>query len=134
QIGALATVGYLGLAAVEHAIVGTFVPSMAIVIAAVVGLCVKTAENRRHLDGQRRVAERRTVALLEHASDAIFAVGGGRVLFASGSTRRVLGYEPDCLTTERLIAITHPDKLPAVREWAANLAQAPLGSTSTLES
>ncbi len=134
QIGALATAGYLGLATVEHAVVGTFVPSMAVVMAAVVGLCVKTAENRRHLDRQRRTAERRTVALLENGSDAIIAVADGQIVFASGSVHRVLGYEPDWLTADRLSAITHPDKLPAVLEWIAALRQSPDGSTSTMES
>jgi diguanylate cyclase (GGDEF)-like protein/PAS domain S-box-containing protein len=134
QVGALATVGYLGLATVEHAVVGTFVPAMAVVIAAVVGLCVKTAENRRHLDRQRRTAERRTVALLENASDAILAVADGHVVFASGSVQRVLGYEPDWLTPDRLTAITHPDSLPRVLEWIAAVRQSPEGSTSTVES
>jgi diguanylate cyclase (GGDEF)-like protein/PAS domain S-box-containing protein len=134
QLGALATAGYLGLATVEQAMVGTFVPSMAVVMAAVVGLCVKTAENRRRLDRQRRTAERRTVALLENASDAIIAVAEGRVVFASGSVRRVLGYEPEWLTPDRLTAITHPESLPRVLEWITGLRQLPAGSTSTVES
>ena len=100
---------------------------MTAVVLAVVALCVKTAENRRHQDSQRKAAERRTVALLENASDAILAIAHGQILFASGSTRRVLGYEPGWLTAERLADITHPDKLAAVREWTAHLAQSPPG-------
>jgi diguanylate cyclase (GGDEF)-like protein/PAS domain S-box-containing protein len=133
QVGILTALGYLGLAGIEGVTGSTYALSMTGILAVVVGLCVKTAENRRRQDRQRQTAERRTEALLENVGDAIVAVADGKVVFASDSVRRVLGYEPGWLTIDRLKAITHPDNLPGIQEWAATVVKGPCGHTSTMD-
>jgi diguanylate cyclase (GGDEF)-like protein/PAS domain S-box-containing protein len=130
QLGLLAMTGYLGLAYVTPRASLTLAVSMLLVAAIVVGLCVKTSGNRRRQDIQRSAAERRTEALLENASEAVLAVDGDRIVYVSSSVRQVLGYPPEWLTAERLIAITHPESLPEVIEWAASLRAGRPGYTS----
>jgi diguanylate cyclase (GGDEF)-like protein/PAS domain S-box-containing protein len=133
-VGLTGMAGYAGIAARTPEVSNTFLFSMLMVLGVAAYLCVRTAQNRRRQDEQRQAAERRIVGLLENASDAIIAVCDGRILFASESVRRVLGYEPGWLSSARLAAITHPDHLATVEEWTAALYAAPLGYTSMIES
>ena len=130
RLGLLAMAGYLGLAYVTPRASPTLAVPMLLVAAIVVGLCVKTSGNRRRQHIQRSAAERRTEALLENSSEAVLAVAGPQILYASSSIRRVLGYDPSWLTIDRLIAITHPESLAGVQEWAASIHAGGPGYTS----
>jgi diguanylate cyclase (GGDEF)-like protein/PAS domain S-box-containing protein len=100
---------------------------------AVAGLCVLTANNRRHHLAQRRAAERRTVALMENGSDAVLAVGEGEVRYVSSSIGRVLGRDAATLTVADLAEMTHPDDVERVTDFLAGLRAEGAGATGSLE-
>jgi diguanylate cyclase (GGDEF)-like protein/PAS domain S-box-containing protein len=55
--------------------------------------------------------------LAENASDVVFEMGlDGRVLWASPSVERELGWRPDDIIGRDATELTHPDDLPAVRQ------------------
>ncbi|WP_203734803.1 putative bifunctional diguanylate cyclase/phosphodiesterase [Paractinoplanes durhamensis] len=108
--------------------------SIAAVMGGVAGLCVLTANNRRHHLAERRAAERRTAALMENGSDAVLAVGDHEVRYASTSTGRILGRDAATLTIADLGDMTHPDDFERVQEFLGKLRLAGAGATDRLES
>ncbi|WP_203781981.1 putative bifunctional diguanylate cyclase/phosphodiesterase [Paractinoplanes rishiriensis] len=133
-IGAVALAGYLTLAAVRPMANMTLGLSVVAVMAVVIGLCARTAHNRRLQQAQRDAAERRAAALLENGSDAVLAIAGDRVQYVSASVHRILGHGNANLSVEDLAAMTHPDELDLVREWVAKLSAGGPGHTVRLES
>jgi diguanylate cyclase (GGDEF)-like protein/PAS domain S-box-containing protein len=133
-IGGLSMAGYLLLVPWQAELGATMVVGLAAMLAVITGLCAATAANRDTQVARRRALERRTEALLETSSDAVLAIdGGGALVYASPSVRRLFGHEPGWLTGPRLGEMAHPDDLPKAREWMANLHAAPPGSTARIE-
>jgi diguanylate cyclase (GGDEF)-like protein/PAS domain S-box-containing protein len=100
----------------------------------VVGLTTINAQSRGRLDQRRRSAENRTEALLEASSDAVLAIrADGTLHYVSPSVHQLLGYHADELHGHMLGGILHPDSLPAIREWLAELFRAPSGQTLRTE-
>src|SRR6185312_16413003 len=65
---------------------------------------------RRHYDQEKRFR-----ALVENSSDAIALTDShGRILYASPSTARILGYEPDSITGQQTADFIHPMDRDAV--------------------
>ena len=134
-LGAASIAGYVALSWSQSNTHLTLIVLTVGVAGSVVWYSAGTAANRRKVDNERRVSERRTEALLENASDAVIAVNPNhQVTYASPSVRTVLGYEPGWLTTDRLAAMAHPDQLATLTEWIAGVYQSPPGETARIES
>ncbi|GIF26670.1 two-component system response regulator [Paractinoplanes tereljensis] len=134
SLGVGALVAYVPLVLVQPELDLPLSTSIAAVIGGVAGLCVLTANNRRHHLNQRRAAERRTVALMENGSDAVLAIGDHQVRYASTSTGRILGRDAATLSVEDLADMTHPDEAERVSEWLEGLRTKGQGATGVLES
>ncbi|MEV6304383.1 EAL domain-containing protein [Actinoplanes sp. NPDC051861] len=133
-LGTAGVIGYLALLAVDRLPETPLVVSMTSMMVVVTGLCVLTVHNRRVQHNQREEAEQRAAALLENGSDAVVAIAGGEVRYASSSTGRILGREAATLTIADLLAMAHPDELESVKKWVADLRAAEPGHTARLES
>ncbi|WP_158647417.1 bifunctional diguanylate cyclase/phosphodiesterase [Actinoplanes sp. ATCC 53533] len=133
-LGVLGQAGYVILAVTTVRPDPTLVMSLSMVLTVVAGLCVLTANNRRQQDLQRAVADHRNEAMLENGSDAVLAVADGGVVFASSSSGRILGQDASRFTTEALVAMTHPEELPMVSAWMADLRAAEPGHTARIDS
>ena len=80
-------------------------------------------ENAR-LHGQVRATEERFRALIEHSADAIALMAGdGRLLYASPSSTRILGYAVSDMLGADLAQYVHPDDLPPLRAALAGLSR-----------
>ncbi|MGH9534789.1 MAG: PAS domain S-box protein [Terriglobales bacterium] len=67
---------------------------------------------RKHTEEILRARERRFRALIENSSDAIALITPkGELIYASGSTERVLGYTPEQMTRRRLPELVHPEDM-----------------------
>jgi PAS domain S-box-containing protein len=76
---------------------------------------------RRQTESALRESEARYRAISEHTLDVIFEVDrGGRILFASPSTRTLLAHSPAALIGRSLAEVLHPDDRPT---FAAALAR-----------
>jgi diguanylate cyclase (GGDEF)-like protein/PAS domain S-box-containing protein len=133
-LGCLGMLGYLGLVPDAPTVDATLVIGLATILAVVTGLAAATAANRDAQLARRRMAERRTEALLENASDAVLAIDrSGEVSYASPSARTVFGYNTQGMTGARLAGLVHHDDLPQVREWTSNLFEAPAEAVARTE-
>ena len=132
-LGVLSIVGYLGLAWREPQVDPLLVTGMTTVIALAMGVCAVNASRGRRMAARRRTIERRTEAILQNASDAILTIAlDGRITYASPAALLVLGQEPGWLIGRRLDGMAHPEDLPVVREWLADLHGAPAGHTTRI--
>ena len=70
--------------------------------------------------------EARFRALIEHSADAVALLDPeGTILYASPSTRRVLGYAPDELVGRRAWELAHPEEIERLREAFSSLLERP---------
>ncbi|GAA0566178.1 EAL domain-containing protein [Paractinoplanes ferrugineus] len=132
-LGAAGLVGYGAMIVLRPGADVVLTTSIASVMLAVAGLCLLTANNRRHHLAERRAAERRTVALMENGSDAVLAVGEGEVRYVSSSIGRILGRDADSLTFADLGEMTHPDDVERINAFLGDLRVAGAGATGSLE-
>jgi len=133
--GAVLLVGYLVVLGQHPGSTVSLIGLTAGIATAVVWQGASTENSRRKLDRARVGSESRIEALLENASDAVIAVTpAGEVVYASPSVRTVLGYEPEWLNSERLVAMTHPDRLATNSQWMTSIFESPPGTSIRLES
>jgi PAS domain S-box-containing protein len=79
------------------------------------------ARAREHYQNEKRFR-----ALLEHSFDGISLIDEqGNVLYASASTKRILGYEPQELIGRSSLALLHPEDLPKIRMALAEVLAKP---------
>ncbi len=79
------------------------------------------ARAREHYENEKRFR-----TLLENSFDAISLTDEqGKVLYASGSTARVLGYEPEEIRGRSWFELAHPDDLLEVRQRLAEVLAKP---------
>ena len=84
---------------------------------------------------ERRVAERTAALqrseahfrrLIENAQDVVVIVDPAcTAIYGSPSVRRVLGYDPDLLEGQPMLAVVHPDDQPLVAAWLGRMAAEP---------
>ncbi len=99
------------------------------------GMCVVVARGREARDTDRRRRDKRVQALVQHASDGMFAVdASGRVRYQSPSASRIFGYRPDELVGVPADSAVHPDDVTAARAWFAELARSVPGTIARLDS
>ncbi|MGK5682164.1 putative bifunctional diguanylate cyclase/phosphodiesterase [Actinoplanes sp. URMC 104] len=133
-LGVVAIAGFFALLP-GHPGTGTaLIAGMVSVMGCVVLITSIIAHNRRRLDDRRRVAERRTEALLQNSPEVVVALGrDGDVRYVSPSVRSVLGYDPASVTGTLLTELVHPDDLPRMRTWTATLRGSAPGTTAEVE-
>jgi PAS domain S-box-containing protein len=89
------------------------------------GIAVDITERRRAEEALQK-SERRFRALIENSTDAIALVlPGARVLYASPSTVRVLGYTPEEMAGINAFDVVYPDDLPLVHGTLQELLARP---------
>jgi diguanylate cyclase (GGDEF)-like protein/PAS domain S-box-containing protein len=133
-LGALAMAGFFALLPGHPGTHAVFVVGMASVMGSLAAVSGIVAHNRRRLDDRRRVAERRTEALLQNSPEVVLAIDrDGGVQYASPSAQTVLGHTVSTITGRMLAALTHPDDLPHIRGWMTALTEAPTGTTAAIE-
>ncbi len=70
---------------------------------------------RKHLESEVRHRQEHFRALIENALDLILVLDyDSSIKFASPSSRRVLGYDPERLTGRNLLELVHPDELESL--------------------
>ncbi len=81
------------------------------------------------VEGRLQQRERGFRSLIEHSTDAIALLDQqGKVLFASPSTERVIGYSNSEFVGMNIFEIFHPDDVPRVRGILQDLLQHPGGT------
>ncbi len=81
---------------------------------------------RRDAEAQLQRSERRFRSLIEHAPDMIAVLDeGGRVLYASPSVARVLGYEDEEFMGRNAFALVHPEDQTAMKRGLGRLLPEP---------
>jgi diguanylate cyclase (GGDEF)-like protein/PAS domain S-box-containing protein len=133
-LGLAAEAGYLALALTTAQPNPVLVTTLSMALTVVVGLCVLTARSRRRLEIERATTERRHEAMLENGSDAVLAVAGDQVVFASSSSGRILGRDASRFTVDALAEMTHPDEFDRVAAWMLELRESAPGHTATTDS
>jgi PAS domain S-box-containing protein len=94
---------------------------------------IRYAIERQRSQALLQQNQHRLRLLIENAPGAIALVGGdGKVIFASASSLRVIGYPADEFIGKDPAHITHPDDLPALIDLLADLMQHP-GQIQTTE-
>jgi PAS domain S-box-containing protein len=89
--------------------------------------------DRMRADEALQRSEGRFRAMIEHSSDAIVLLDAeATILYASASTKRVLGYEPEALLGTNGFALVHPDDFDAARRVLTEVIRQP-GSTLSVE-
>jgi PAS domain S-box-containing protein len=82
------------------------------------------APQRVRVSAWRR--DRRLRSLIENALDIVTVIDGhGKILYASPSTRRSLGYAPDALAGESVFDLVHSSDLARVRDFLASRMSRP---------
>jgi diguanylate cyclase (GGDEF)-like protein/PAS domain S-box-containing protein len=99
------------------------------------GMCVVVARGREARESDRRRRDKRVQALVQHASDGMFAVdASGQVRYQSPSASRIFGYRPDELVGVPADSTVHPDDVAAARAWFGELARSFPGTIARLDS
>ncbi|MCM4080918.1 putative bifunctional diguanylate cyclase/phosphodiesterase [Paractinoplanes hotanensis] len=133
-LGVLAVAGFFALLPGHPGTSSVLVAGLLSVMGCVVLITVIIAHNRRRLDDRRRVAERRSEALLQNSPEVVVAIGrNDKVRYATPSMRTVLGHTPESVTGTLLITLTHPDDRPQLRGWMATLRSSPPGTVAEIE-
>jgi len=79
------------------------------------------ARAREHYQNEKRLR-----ALLEHSFDGISLTDErGNFLYASASTKRILGYEPQELVGQSCLTLFHHEDLPEIRQALADILAKP---------
>ena len=87
---------------------------------------------RKRAEEALRLSERRFRALIENGSDAIALTRpNGTVVYASPTTKRILGYSPEELMGEEPFAVVHPDDREHVAELYGTLLREPERAVTT---
>ncbi|MCY1138106.1 EAL domain-containing protein [Actinoplanes sp. Pm04-4] len=133
-LGGLAVAGFLALLPGHPGTSSVLVAGLLSVMGCVVLITAIIAHNRRRLDERRRVAERRTEALLQNSPEVVIAIDrDGEIRYATPSMRTVLGHTPESVTGSPLTELIHPDDRPQLRSWTATLRSSPPGTIAELE-
>ncbi|MEU8240321.1 sensor domain-containing diguanylate cyclase [Actinoplanes missouriensis] len=78
---------------------------------------------------QRRRADERFQALIQHAPDLVSVLDGrGRIVFSSPSSQAVLGFKTGALIGHSVFELVHPDDEPEMRERLSRLIDEPNGA------
>ncbi len=86
----------------------------------------RAEKERKKLDAALRRGAQRFRALIEHTHDAIALFGAdGAVLYASPSTTRVMGYDPEELLQRNMMEFVRPDWQGKIRETVAEALRQP---------
>jgi len=97
--------------------------------AAILGLRSNLNGQARDIIGTARryyQSEKRFRALIENSSDAISLLDlGGNITYASASTARVLGYQPQGLTGRNAFELIHPDDVETVQHTLEEVRNSP---------
>nr|WP_221381698.1 EAL domain-containing protein [Actinoplanes polyasparticus] len=133
-LGVLAVAGFLALLPGHPGTSSVLVAGLLSVLGCVMLITVIIAHNRRRLDDRRRVAERRSEALLQNSPEVVLAIGrNDKVRYATPSMRTVLGHTPESVTGSLLITLAHPDDRPQLRGWMATLRSSAPGTVAEIE-
>lgn len=92
-------------------------------------LAMEDVTERRRAEAALRAGERRFRSLIENSSDAIALFdAAGAISYASPSTSRVLGYEPDEMLRFNAFDLIHPDDRGLTAECLAAVVRQPRAS------
>src|SRR5215831_10052325 len=91
-------------------------------MAAAISKTAKLNEIREQL----RTSERRFRALIEHSYDTVSLLSpDGSIIYASPSTRRVLGYTPEEFASKNALEYVHPDDRKAADLMLSDIIERP---------
>nr|WP_240942395.1 EAL domain-containing protein [Planosporangium thailandense] len=97
-------------------------------------LSVALAADREARDADRRKVDKRGLALVNHASDAVVVVdAAGVITYQSQAMCRIFGHAPDELVGRNSISLVHPDDAAQTHAWFGQVSRSTPGAVARLD-